>query len=211
VQTTRRFLAGSALSLSMALTSVSAPAQAADEPLAPSGSYQNDPTQTSLSWSILHMGLSNYTARLNDVSITLKFDGENPAASSVTAEIDPTSVDTGYPGETDFDGEIANDERFFNAGVFPAIRFESTGVEMTGEDRASITGDLSFLGVTRPVTIDARLIGTMAKHPFAGVPALGFEATTRLDRTDFGLDYLSGRGLGDEVEIVIQAEFLKAE
>jgi len=205
VQTIRSTLMALALALGSSVA-------IADSQLpAPSGTYKNDPTHTSLTWKVLHMGLSKYTARLNDVSITLALDGEDPAASSVTAEIDPTSVDTGYPGETDFDGEIANDERFFNAGTFPTISFESKAIEMTGEQTARITGDLSFLGVTKAVTLDATLVGAMEKHPFAGVPAIGFSATTTLDRTDFGLDYLSGRGLGDEVEIVIQAEFLKAE
>ncbi|MEL7448691.1 MAG: YceI family protein [Pseudomonadota bacterium] len=176
---------------------------------APSGAYVNDPGHTRFIWRIPHLGLSNYTARINNVSIQLEFDADDPEASSVTATIDPMSVDTGYVGEEDFDAKIATNEKILNAKVHPTIRFASTAIAQKGPTTMAVTGDLTLLGVTRPVTLDVSLSGSSAEHPFAKVPAIGFEATATVDRTEFGLDFLSGSGLGDEIEIEIHAEFLK--
>ncbi|MEM9304059.1 MAG: YceI family protein [Pseudomonadota bacterium] len=185
-------------------------ASADDTVTIPSGTYANDAGHTRLLWRIDHMGLSHYTARFNDVEIVLAFDAEQPNQSSVTATIDPRSVDTGYPGETDFNAEISDDPRFLDAGNHPEITFVSRKVTATGERAFEIEGDLTMRGQTLPVTLDATLIGALEEHPFAKVPAIGFSATATIDRTAFGLDYLSGGPiLGDEVEIEIQTEFLK--
>ena len=169
----------------------------------------NDPAHTRLLWKIEHLGLSNYTARVNDVAITLEFDAADPAGSSVTASIDPLSVDTGFEGDKDFDAEIATGSNMLNAGEFPSIEFTSTTVNMTSATTAEVKGNLTLLGITLPVTLDATLSGSTAAHPFAKVPALGFSATGSFDRTDFGLTFLSGSGLGDTIEIEIQTEFIK--
>ena len=176
---------------------------------APSGAYVNDPGHTRFIWRIPHLGLSNYTARINNVSIQLQFDADDLEASSVTAAIDPMSVDTGYVGEEDFDAKIATNEQILNARVHPTIRFASTGVKKTGPTTMAVDGNLTLLGVTRPVTLDVNLSGSSSEHPFAKVPAIGFEETATVDRTEFGLGFLSGSGLGDEIEIEIHAEFLK--
>lgn len=179
------------------------------EDVAPTGTYVNDPGHTRLLWSIRHMGLSNYTARVNDVSITLEYNAEDISASSVRADIDPRSVDTGFPGEKDFNGEISDDPRILNSAEFPEIAFVSRRVTATGADTATVEGDLTMLGVTRPVTLNATLNGELAEHPFVKVPAIGFTAQGSFDRTEFGLDFLSGSILGDQIDIVIQAEFIK--
>ncbi len=178
---------------------------------APSGSYINDPGHTRLLWKIQHLGLSNYTARVNDVQISLQYSADNPAESSVSTIIDPTSVDTGYPGEEDFDRKISENPEILNSKVFPEIRFASTAVRALGGERFTIDGELTLLGVTRPIALEAQLTGSSAKHPFAKVPALGFHARASLDRTEFGQTFLSGVALGDVVEIEIQAEFLKQD
>ena len=188
---------------------VSGQALAADLMQAPSGNYASDASHTSLHWKIPHLGLSNYTARVNDVAIALTFDAENFANSSVTARIDPLSVDTGFQGEKDFDAEIASDPGILNASEFPTITFQSRTVELTGPTTAKVTGDLTLLGITRSITLNAALIGSTASHPFVKVPALGFSASATFDRTDFGLTFLSGSALGDVVEIEIQAELIK--
>ncbi len=176
---------------------------------APSGSYVNDPGHTRFLWRIEHLGLTNYTARINDVDIQLEFDADDVKSSSVTAVIDPKSVDTGYVGEEDFDAKISNDESILNAAAHPTIEFASSRVVKTGPETMAVTGNLTLLGVTRPVTLDVTLSGSSAKHPFAKVPALGFAATAVVDRTEFGLDFLSGTGLGDQIQIEIHAEFIR--
>ena len=175
----------------------------------PSGSYVNDPNHTRLLWSINHLGLSDYTARFNGVKVTLELDAEDISKSRVIATLDPRSVDTGYVGDTDFNGEISADPRILNASKFPEIRFVSRSVEAKSGDRLLVTGDLTLLGVTRSVTLDAKFMGSTREHPFVKVPALGFSATASLDRTEFGQTFLSGVALGDEVTIEIQTEFIR--
>ncbi|MEO1329488.1 MAG: YceI family protein [Pseudomonadota bacterium] len=204
-----------ALIASTPLLAAPAAAQSAD---APSGAYNLDPTHASVVFKVAHLGLSDYTARFTKFDIALNLDAENPANSTVTATIDPSSVETEYPGATDFNGEIANDAKFLNAGQFPEITFTSTSVEPTGDNTAKVTGDLSMLGATQPVTLDVVLNGALANHPFAKKPAVGFTATGEFDRTVWGMAHLTNTLGADGPAIVsptvsfeIQAEFIKAE
>ena len=194
-----------------ALSMIAAPAIAQDI-AAPSGAYKLDNTHASITWRVKHMGLSNYTARFTKFDIALNLDVENPANSTVTATIDPTSVRTDYPlaDQKDFDGEVAG-EKFLKSGEHPEITFTSTAVELTGENTAKVTGDLTMLGQTQPVTLDVVLNGALAEHPFAKVPAVGFSATGELDRTAFGVAFLAPQIVAPEVSFMIEAEFVKAE
>lgn len=183
---------------------------AAFEVNAPSGAYKLDPTHASITWKVGHLGLSNYTARFATFDIELTLDVENPANSAVSATIDPTSVRTDFPGAKDFDGEIAG-EKILNAGAFPEITFVSKSVDVTGDNTATITGDLMLAGVTQEVSLDAVLNGSLESHPFAKVPAVGFSATGSLDRTVFGVDFLAPQVVAPVVTFAIEAEFIKAE
>lgn len=177
---------------------------------APSGSYVNDATHTSVHWKLNHMGLSAYTAGFSQTSIALEFDADNIENSTVSATIPVSSVDTGYPGmDKSFDEEIASD-LIMNAAAYPNIEFTSTKLTQTSPTTADIVGDLTMHGVTKPVTLKATYNGSMAEHPFVKVPAIGFKATTTIDRIDFGIDFLSGMGVGDVVDITIQTEFIKS-
>jgi len=180
----------------------------ADEPAIPSGQYSLEKTHASLIWSVNHFGLSNYTARFTDFDVTLNLDMQDLNNSSVTAAINPLSVETDYPGEVDFDGEIASDAKFLNAPEFPEISFTSTHVEQTGDTTALLHGDMTMLGVTKPVTFNAVLNGAMASHPYAKVPAVGFRLEGTIKRSDFGFSHLIPY-VGDDVRFVIEAEFLK--
>lgn len=176
----------------------------------PSGKYTMDPTHASLTFKINHLGLSNYTARFTRFNIDLDLNVEDPTQSTVSANVDPNSVETDYPGEKDFDGEIARGGKFFNAGEFKDVTFASKSIEMTGDNTAKITGDLTMLGETLPVTLDATLIGALAAHPFAGAPAVGFSATGTFDRSKWGMTHLIPN-VGDAVTVIIEAEFIKAQ
>jgi len=177
----------------------------------PSGLYELDKNHASLIWKVSHLGLSNYTARFTDFDIDIDFNAFEPAASRVRATIDPTSVETDFPEpeKKDFDKELAMKESWFNAEQFPQITFMSTSVEKTGDNTGKVTGDLTFLGVTKPVTLDVVFNKAIGNHPFANKPALGFSATTTIKRSDFGLTTYIPQ-IGDEVEIIIEAEFFYA-
>lgn len=182
-------------------------AQAQDTAI-PSGQYNLEKTHASLIWSVNHFGLSNYTARFTDFDVTLTLDMQDLNNSSVTARINPLSVETDYVGEVDFDGEIASDPKFLNAPEFPEISFTSTRVEQTGDTTALLHGNMTMLGVTKPVTFSALLNGTMANHPYAKVPAVGFRLEGTIKRSEFGFSHLIPY-VGDDVRFVIEAEFLK--
>lgn len=171
------------------------------------GNYVLDPAHASVTWSISHAGLSNYTARFDDISGTLSFDADMPENSIVDIRIDPKSVNTGLPK---FDDTIANDGRYFNAGEHPEIRFLSTGIDVTGESRANITGDLSFRGTTQPVILDVTFNGAGSSFGHPG-DTLGFSATGEINRSDFGLTYLKNFGIGEIVTLRIETEFNEAK
>ncbi len=197
------------LSTALALASLST-ATFAEDIAAPSGTYAMDPTHASLTWKVNHFGLSNYTARFTKFDVKLSLDVANVANSSVSATIDPLSVKTDYPGDVDFDGEISKSDNFLKAGTFPKIEFVSKTVEKTGATTALIHGDVTLLGVTKPLTLKATLNGSMPSHPYAKVPAVGFHAEGTINRTEFGMNYLVPY-VGEDIAFVIEAEFIKAD
>lgn len=168
-----------------------------------SGNYVLDPAHASVVWRISHVGISNYTARFDDISGTLSFDPLAPENSRVDIIIDPASVST---GDGAFDETIAVGGSYFNAGIYPEIRFVSTMIKITGDNTGLITGDLTFRGTTLPVTLDAVFNGAGKSIGHSG-KTLGFSATGTFLRSDFGLNTLRGFGIGDEISLRIEAEF----
>jgi polyisoprenoid-binding protein YceI len=109
-----------------------------------------------------------------------------------------------------FDDTIANDSRYFNAREHPEIRFISTAITVTGEAMADITGELTFRGETRPVTLDVVFNGAGSSFGHPG-DTLGFSAVGEINRSDFGLTYLKNFGIGEIVKLRIEAEFNEAK
>ena len=174
---------------------------------APTGNYTLDPTHASVIWSLSHAGLSNYSARFDDITGALNFNADAPQTSQVDIRIDPMSVNTGLP---DFDETIATGENFFNAAKYPEISFVSTAINLTGETTGTITGDLTFRGVTKPVTLETTFNGAGKSFGNPG-KTLGFSAVTTFKRSEFGLTHLVAFGIGDEVTLRIETEFNEAQ
>ena len=205
-----RRLIAAVLSLALA----SAAAEGADIK-APKGTYKNDPYHSSLTFKIDHMGLSHYTARFTKFNATLDLDPAKLASSSVTVNIDPTSVRTDYSGDfkavqkdspyKTFDESIARGDKFLNADKFSTITFKSTKVVQAGET-LKITGDLTFLGVTKPATLLGSVVGSVEKHPFMGKGVVGFSATGTVKRSNWGMIGTQSF-LGDDVTIIFEGEF----
>jgi polyisoprenoid-binding protein YceI len=173
----------------------------------PAGQWQLEKPHGSVLFRIKHLGLSWYTARFADFDATLDFDPKNPAASQVKAIINPLSVRTEHPTDKDWDRRIGED--LLEGKQFPQIVFDSTKVETTGEFTGKVTGNLTMMGVTGPVTLDVTYNGGMESAAlYAGRPAVGFSARGTLDRTDFGLTRYASI-IGSEVEVVIEVEFTK--
>ena len=186
-------------------------AAARAEPAQPAGTYKIDHAHSSLTWKVNHFGLSNYTARFSTFDAILDIDPARPESARVFVTVDPTSIRTDYRSAQgrDFDKELGDGEKFFNAMKFTRIIFSSTRVERTGETTARVMGDLTMLGVTKPLTIEVTLNGAK-RHPTAGVPALGFSGIAKLKRSDFNMTFMLPL-VGDEVSLLIEAEFLKSE
>lgn len=173
----------------------------------PAGTYALDKAHASLTWRVSHLGFSMYTARFTDFDATVELDPKQPTRSSVTVRINPMSVRTDFPApETiDFDRKVG--EEILKGKEHPDIRFRSTALVATGPTTGRMTGDLTFLGVTRPVTLDVRLNGA-GPNPFSKAPTIGFSATGSIRRSEFGSTAYAP-GIGDEVELIIEAEFQK--
>lgn len=185
--------------------------QAADSqltPLAelPAGVYKIDPTHASLTWKVNHLGLSNYTARFKTLDATVTLDPKDVSKSKLVATVNPNSIETDYPGtEKDFNKKLSQDAEWFNATKFPEIKFESTSIEKTSDTTGKIHGNLTFLGVTKPLTLNATFNGGMAEHPYAKKPAFGVSATGTLKRSEWGFTtYVPA--IGDDVALSIEVE-----
>ena len=173
----------------------------------PAGSYVSDPTHTNVLWTVSHFGVSNYIGRFDGIQATLEIDPADPTKSKLTATIDPASVDVNYPkDDKDFAAEIESD-MFFDAAKFTEITFVSTEIKTTGADTGTVTGDLTFHGVTKPVVFKATFNGE-GKDPWGGERA-GFNAKTTLNLNDFGI---KGPGPSSQtVDLDISLEGVKAK
>lgn len=182
----------------------------------PAGTYRLDKAHASVNFRIDHLGLSHYTARFTGLDATLTLDPKRPQASSVTATIDARTLQTNYPdAETlDFDAQLTGPD-WLDAGRYPEITYRSTAVELTGPDTARITGDLTLHGVTRPVVLNAKFNGGYASNAMdPSGSRIGFSAQGKLRRSEFGLSAGipapgSTFGVGDEIEVLIEAEFTR--
>lgn len=179
----------------------------------PAGVYKLDPSHAYLEWSVSHMGLSTYRAKFTKYDATITLDPANLEASKVAVTIDPLSVRTDYPldykashaksGYATWDEELGKSDRFMAGAKFPAITFTSTKVERSGPSSAKVTGDLTFGGVTKPVTLDVTLVGQTKTHPFTKGGAFGIHVEGAIKRSDF----VPPAGPIDDVKISFDAEF----
>lgn len=179
----------------------------------PGGTYKLDPSHASLLFRVDHLGMSNYTARFVDFDATLVFDPADPAASSLTATVDARSLETDFPfpEQLDFNAQLLG-EQWLDAAANPRMTFRSTAVTLTGDNRARIDGELTLRGVTRPMSLEATLNGGYAGHPMDPHARIGFSARGTLLRSDYGMTVGipapgSSMGVGDTVEVIIEAEF----
>lgn len=175
-----------------------------------SGTYNLEKTHASLIWKVSHNGLSNYTARFTDFDAQIMLDAGAPAAASLTARINPLSVRTDHPSGPDWDQTLRSDEKWFNAENFSEITYRSTSIDMTGDKTGIVNGELSLLGITQQVPLAVSFNGVRNFAWYGERDVIGFSATATLKRSDFGITALLP-AIGDEVKIIIEAEFVEAE
>lgn len=178
------------------------PPPTTDLATAVSGKYTLDPNHTSITFKVLHMGLSNYTGRFNKVSGDMNFDAKEPAKSTLNVSIDPTSVDVNHPKLNE---EISTQDVNLDSAKYPAITFVSKSVTKLSDTQGTVLGDLTLHGVTKPVTLNVSFIGH-GINPMSKKPMLGFSATGAIKRSDFGMTSWAPF-VGDDVKIQIETEF----
>lgn len=185
-----------ALAAALAFT-LPAAAQAAD-------TYQIDAAHTHVGFTISHLGFSETYGVFKNVSGTLTLDQAKPQASKVDVTIDVASIDTASEGRD----EHLKGPDFFDIAKYPAMTFKSTKVKVTGKDTATVTGDLTLHGVTKPVGLVVKF-NKAGESPIAkGRYVAGFSALGKLKRSDFGIKtYLPL--IGDEVTIAISTEAVR--
>lgn len=186
-------------------TALAAPAALA-EPVR----YTLDSSHSQIIFSYNHLGFSTTYGMFSGFAGEIMFDEADPASSSVSVSMPVTDMFTGWEAR---DAHFM-DEDFFNASAeAPAeddlVSFTSTGIEVTGENTALITGDLTLNGITTEVVLDTTL-NQAGEHPMANKPWLGFDATTTLLRSDFGVDAFAPF-VSDEVQVIISIEAEAAE
>lgn len=172
---------------------------------APDGEYTLDKPHTRIVFMCSHFGISDYIFFMQGVAGTLQWNGAQPERGSVEVTIDSGGAMTGLPA---FDADLDGPD-WFDAANFPTASFKSTSIEKTGETTGKITGDLTVRGITKPVTLDVTFNGGRP-HPLRGSAyAIGFNATGSVKRSDFNMTKLVSLGVGDEVKILIHAEFIR--
>ncbi len=178
----------------LALFIVSA-AQAAD--------YDVDASHSNVDFKIRHM-MSKVSGNFGKFSGTFSFDAKKPEAAKGVFTVEAASINTNNEKR---DGHLKGED-FFNVGKFPTLTFNTTGFKKAGK-KFAMTGDLTMLGVTKPVTFDVEYLGA-GKDPWGNSKA-GFSATGKINRKDFGMVWNKALDagsvlLGDEVEIILNIE-----
>ncbi len=196
-------LAGMAavLGLSAAASAVLAQASTQEGSAVKPGTYKVDPYHTQVEFSVLHFGFTHYAGLFSEAAGSLQLDPAHPAASKLTVTIPVQSVMTTVPKLTD---ELKGDQ-WFDAAKFPTATFASTSITPTGKDAATIAGNLTLHGVTKPVVLAAHFIGG-GVNPIDKAYTVGFEATGTIKRSEFGVSTYVPM-VGDDVRLTIAGAF----
>ena len=189
-------LAGGAVVAQSALTKVPSEVRA--------GAYALDAAHGKITWSVDHLGFSTYYGQFVNVQAQLTLDPANPVNSSLTATIPLTEVDSNSDG---LDRHLQTAD-FFDTANHPTATFVSRSITLDADDanEATVVGDLTLRGVTRPVTMEVEL--NQAGPSMGNTYKAGFDGEATIKRSEFGITYGIPMGLGDDVKLHIEGEFI---
>ena len=185
------------------------------------GAYSLERNHAFLSFRVGHgQGISQYRIALTDFDASLVFDPADPEAAALSVTVNPMATETNYPADykaahadsvyDSWNEDVSRDPKWLNADTHPEITFISTGVQRRGDDTGTVTGNLTFLGQTKPITLDVIYNGSANAPWFGERDLIGFEATTSLIRSEWGMDAYMPL-IGDTVTISFSGEFLQDE
>ncbi|HEY5604786.1 MAG TPA: YceI family protein [Gammaproteobacteria bacterium] len=164
-------------------------------------SYTIDPAHTFPHFKISHLGFSTMLGRFNKSEGKMTYD-DAKGTGSVEITIDAGSIDTAHQKRD----EHLRSPDFLNTAEFPKITFKSTKASFK-DGKGSVDGNLTMLGVTKPVTLDVTQMKCGA-HPMNQKQLCGFDATTNIKRSDFGVKY-GLPAIGDDMKLVFELEAYK--
>lgn len=176
--------------------------------LAEPARFELDPSHTAVYFVVDHIGYAGTLGIFGTVSGSFTYDMETQDLSDVLVSIDAASVNTFDEAR---DGHVRNKD-FLDVSTHPEITFVASGGTPTSDTEGSVTGDLTILGKTQPVTLNVTL-NKAAEYPFGHKRlVLGLSLETSINRSDFGMSYAVDNGLvGDTVDIRIETEAMKME
>jgi len=175
----------------------------------PAGHYVLDKSHATLTAKLKHMGFSNYTLRFTKLDADFHYDPKAPEASKINVTVDPASLDTATGADAfgvKFSKELTGDG-WLEAAKYPTITFVSTAINVGDGQHGSVTGDLTFHGVTKPVVLDVTFNGVgSGMNPLQ--TRTGFSAMTTIKRSEYGVGKYAPL-IGDDVTLNIEVEFEK--
>lgn len=155
-------------------------------------------------FSVRHFMIANVQGLFSNMTGVIQFDPPDLTSLSVEAEIEVKTLTTCHPER---DEHLLTPD-YFDAEKYPKILFKSTRVEATGGNRAKVTGDLTIRGIRKPVTLDSEFFGPV-KSPFSGITVIGFSATGKVNREDYGMTWnaaMEGGGVVTAKDVQIHME-----
>jgi polyisoprenoid-binding protein YceI len=166
--------------------------------------WQIDPNHTASQFSVRHLGISTVRGVFEKTTGAVSYDPADPSKTSIDAVIDASSVNTRVQiRDNDLRGP-----HFLDVSKYPTITFKSTHAEAAGEGKLKVTGDLTLHGVTRQVVLDVDASSPPISDPMGKGMRMGANATTKINRSDFGMTYLQGP-VGDEIQITLDVEMTR--
>lgn len=168
------------------------------------GNYVLEHDHGRVHWSVSHHGFSIFTAVFPLIDATLDFNPEDISKSQLEVTVDMTAVDSSIEV---FD-ERLNSEAWFDTAKYPNAVFKATDIKPTGDNTFSVTGGLTFMGQTNPLTMDVTFVKAANVSRPPGGYRVGFDATAKMIRSEWGMPKST---VGDEVSLNIEAEFIRPQ
>lgn len=165
--------------------------------------WQLDDSHTRVGFSVNHLGFSTTMGRFNDVQGMVNYDIKDPSKTKLNFTVATDSIDTSWDAR---DKHLKTDE-FFNVAKYPTMTFKSTKVSFINPQQATVTGDFTLLGQTKPLTLDVTL-NKIANSPLTKEPVIGFRATGIIDRAAYGMTAFAA-GITTDVPIQIDGELVQ--
>ncbi len=173
------------------------------------GTWKFDPYHTQVEFSAKHFGMMTVRGNFHEVVATGEIYPDAPERSKFEATINTASIRT-HNEQRDNDLRSSN---FLEIDKYPTMNFKSTKVEHVEGDRYKVTGDLTIKGTTKPITLDVVRYGELNDPTMMG-HRISYQATTRINRKDFGMNFDAVRDgrlvVSNEVDITIEGEIVEA-